>query len=275
MVQLKGNNVIANCPGCDGAKTTFEFRDSDKGREYGYVIDDIEHTIIDETGMDHKAKRRIYRLLKCSTCGRAGMSQISEGKNGQNYLVDFYPHSTSILELPKETPEDIVSEFREAESDASHGNIRSAGAMLRSTLEKVLQKHGYIDFHLTDNIKDAFQEGLITRVLKNKTEQVVKSLGDTILHKEWRKISEAEYEEAHQYTRQIIEEFFSDPREVLKLIMEAGRLDANGHLITKEKTKEEKEKEVKTLRDIADVITKEWAVEVKANITPPKPEPSS
>lgn len=237
-VQLKGNNVIANCPDCDGAKTTFEFRDTNSGREYGYVVDDVHHQLFDETGTPHTGKRRIYRLLKCSTCGRAGMSQVSEGVNGRVYLIDFYPHSTVVLEVPKGTPEGVLSEFREAEDDASHENFRSAGAMLRSTIEKVLQNHGYTDYSLKKNIENAQKEGLFTRVLKNKTENVVKTLGDTILHREWRKITESEYNEAHQYTKQLIDAFYSDPKEVLVLLMEAGRLDSNGHSIIKIKVED-------------------------------------
>lgn len=267
---LKGNNVIANCSGCDGAKTSYEYKDTDDGRVFGLVNDNVAHKIMGEDGREHKGKQRIFRLLRCSTCGRAGMVQLSKDNYGVTYLMDFYPHSTNVLEIPKGTPKDIVSEFREAESDASHGNFRSAGAMLRSTIEKVLSKHGYVEFHLSKNIQNALKEGLITRVLKNKTVEVVKSLGDTVLHKEWRQIKESEYEEAHQYTKQIIEEFFSDPKEVLKLLMDVGRLDANGHIVVKLTEDEALKRAKKILDEIEKRLIKEQRM-IKKKTTSPKP----
>jgi len=64
--ELKGPDVVAHCPDC-GGRSTFESQRN--GKEHGYVLS--EGSWQDPTtGATYG--NRIYRLLRCASCGRGG-----------------------------------------------------------------------------------------------------------------------------------------------------------------------------------------------------------
>ncbi|TSC86706.1 MAG: hypothetical protein G01um10147_787 [Microgenomates group bacterium Gr01-1014_7] len=216
--QLIGNGIRARCPDCGGAVTTFEFDSQNSG--HGYILHDTQHHYDRQT-----FSRILYYLGKCAGCGRGGLAKIHDYGNVKDGALEwFFPMSIESLEVPTQTPEPIKKEFEEAELCASVGARRAGAAMLRSTLEKVLRDHGYTERHLTVNIKNAGEDQVITLVLKRQISDVVKVLGDEVLHQSWREVTEEEFELAHEYTQNILKNFYDYPDTVAEILKEKGRL---------------------------------------------------
>jgi hypothetical protein len=214
--QFVSGNVKAVCPDC-GSVTTFE--KNDVSRQFGYVIVDREHQF---DGKNYS--RIIYELLRCASCGRAGLSKVhcnNDPKTGQ--LESFYPHSILKADIPENSPIDIISEFREAELCASSGAWRAASAMFRSTLEKILKKNGYIKRNLIENINDAAVDGVITAARQKRANDDIRVLGNNVLHDEWRKVGAEEVFSSHHYVQRIIEDFYDDRATIEDLLRTKSR----------------------------------------------------
>lgn len=216
------SNVRARCPDCGGAITTFEYRNSGNS-EYGSIVIDEYHNY---KGVAYK--RIIYKLLRCAGCGCAGLAKIHCNETiGTGEMEKFYPSAIEEVSVPSNVPKEIVADFREAEVCASVGSWRSASAMLRSALEKLLKANGYVKGKLIEKIDTANNDGIITESRKKKAHEDVRSLGNDVLHEEWREINEEEFETAHHYMQRVFEDFYDDRKTVEKILAEKGRLKDN------------------------------------------------
>lgn len=218
----RNGDVVAVCPIC-GVQTTFECKHQGNA-EYGSIVVDYPKKV----GWDDSIPngRIVFRLLRCAGCGRAGIAAISDptGRVIDGHLIEFLPTSISKLNLPKNVQTEIEKEFREAEGDASIGNYRSASAMLRSTLEKVLKAHGYTSGDLKTKIEHAADDGIITQPLKRRAHENIRVLGNNILHDDWREVDYQEYEDSHEYTKNVLVCFYDDPATVREILIEKGRI---------------------------------------------------
>ncbi len=130
---LLGNNytISAYCPSCK-AITSFDQKQSSAVAG--------PHTY---NGKNYH--RVLYFFSQCARCGRGGLSTIPDNGSAQTAVLEaFYPITPDEAPLPKDVPNDIKSEFREAERCAAFGANRAASALFRSVLEKTLKANGYI-----------------------------------------------------------------------------------------------------------------------------------
>ena len=151
-------------------------------------------------------------------------------------MESFSPTAIEHLNLPSKVPGDVVGEFREAELVASHGAFRAASALLRSVLEKVLTKNGYVDVEVEENgrkfkskslkhrIDAAANDGVITEARKRRAHENIRVLGNDILHDEWRKVESPEYEDAHTYSQRVLEDLYDDRDTVEKILRAKHRI---------------------------------------------------
>ena len=160
--RYENGNVVLRCPDCNGAVTTFEYKDSSQG-EFGTIIVNKPHSY---EGQQYT--RILYKLLRCAGCGRGGIAKIHDkGRVIDGALEWFIPYSIESANLPNGVLEGIVKEFREAELCASHSTWRAASGLFRSTLEKVLKANGYVKGTLASRIDEAASDGVITEARKN------------------------------------------------------------------------------------------------------------
>lgn len=215
---FENGNVKAFCPDCE-ARTNFEYQTG--GQEFGSIIITKAHY--------YKKKqypRMVYKLLRCAGCNRGGIAKvhiINKYIEEYSVLEDFFPFSIEKAPVPKDVPESIKREFREAEVCTSVKALRAASAMLRSTLEKTLKHNGYIEGNLKEKIDSACKEGIITTARKQRAHEDVRVLGNDILHDEWRGVTVMEYDKAHHYVQRILEDFYDDRPSVKKLLKKANR----------------------------------------------------
>lgn len=212
-------NVRAPCPDCDGAVTTFEMR-AGGSSEYGAIVRPGEFILDGRT-----FQRTVYQLLRCASCGRAGLATVADnGAVADGVLADFYPLPRATAKLPADVPDDVEAEYREAEKCASVGSWRGGSALLRSALEKTLAKNGYSKGTLAARIDEAAADGVITAARQRRAHDDVRSLGNDILHDEWRPVDATEYEAAHHYVLRILEDFYDHRQEVELVLKAKGRI---------------------------------------------------
>lgn len=219
-------NVRAPCPGCAGATSTFEYRSG--GSSHGVVSIPGLHSF-GERGKQGLPYGYIgYRLLRCAGCARAGLAKIhSDHPDGEvGELQEFFPSAPVFAPIPRDTPDDLRKELREAELCASVGAWRAASAMMRSVLEKPLQANGYTraDGSLEKRIDDAAGDGVIGEPRRQRVHQDIRVLGNDVLHDPWREVTEEEYELAHHYAQRILEDLHDNRPGVVKHLQERGRL---------------------------------------------------
>jgi hypothetical protein len=129
-------------------------------------------------------------------------------------------------------PTDIQAEFREAELCVAFKANRAASALFRSVLEKVLKANGYTkgnDPSLKDlqkRIDAAAADGVITDARRKRAHEDVRSLGNDVLHDDWRDITEDEVNDSHRYTQRILEDFYDDRATVEVILRAKNRLPA-------------------------------------------------
>jgi hypothetical protein len=226
MAQInKEGNIIAHCPGCDGGKSTFEYKFN--GSPLGVV------TRREKNPYEFYRKLDVqFRLFRCAGCGMGGIGAIRMMDVHAQYpdkiwqLLWFYPEAKRRLSLPKDVPAPIKTEFREAEKCAESGCFRASAAMFRSVLEKVFRANGYKtnqEKNLKQQIDAAATDGILTASRQRRAHDDIRVLGNDVLHEEWREIKEEDVEQAHHYTQRILEDFYDDRKSVLKLLREAGR----------------------------------------------------
>jgi hypothetical protein len=145
-------------------------------------------------------------------------------------LEEFYPFSVNTVPLPADVPADIQSEFREAEQCASVGANRAASALFRSVLEKALKANGYTKGNdptlrdLQKRIDAAAADGAITDARRRRAHENIRSLGNDVLHDDWRRVDDEEVEDAHRYSQRILEDLYDDRITVEALLIAKGRL---------------------------------------------------
>ena len=144
-------------------------------------------------------------------------------------LEEFYPHVIEEFELPDDVPEEIEKEFREAEVCAGIGANRAAAALFRSALEKTLKLNGYVKQgnrlkDLYAKIDEASSDHVITDPLRRRAHDEVRTLGNDVLHDEWRIVTDDEVALAHRYTQRIIEAFYDTRDEVEKILKAKNRI---------------------------------------------------
>lgn len=223
MAQLNENSgsIVAYCPGCQGARSTFEWRSAE--REFG----ELTHRIDDRTLLT-------YRLFRCAGCGRGGLGIVKYWGRGDtrypgrnNELVSFVPETKYRLPVPDTVPEGIRNEFREAEKCYSNGCLRAAAGLLRSVLDKTMRANGYNTrqaANLYSQIEAAANEGVITQARKQRAHDEVRVLGNDVLHDDWVQIAEEDVEASRHYTQRILEDFYDDRDSVLMLLRAANRV---------------------------------------------------
>jgi Domain of unknown function (DUF4145) len=180
-------------------------------------------------GVDYA--RVIYCTLQCSHCNRAALAAVPDNGNITTAVLEsFFPISGEAATLPAGVPPEIKAEFREAESCAAHGDNRAASAMLRSVLEKTLKLNGYIkgnDPSLTDlqkRIDAAAADGAITDARRVRAHDEIRSLGNDVLHDDWRPVTDEAVEAAHRYMQRILEDFYDDRATVEKILKAKKRI---------------------------------------------------
>lgn len=217
-------NVIARCPGCDGAKSTFEYLVD--GQELGSTT-----RVYQSSPSDDPVTVR-FQIFRCAGCGRGAMGTIKMMNLGRGYprdvweLLDFYPEAKERLPLPKMVPVGIVNEFREAEMCAEAKCPRAAAALFRSVLDKTLRANGYKTAErqsLKAQIDDAAKDGVITAARQKRAHEEVRVLGNDVLHDEWAPVNPEDVEAAHKYSQRVLEDFYDDRESVEKLLTAAGR----------------------------------------------------
>jgi uncharacterized protein DUF4145 len=158
---------------------------------------------------------------------------------GINYNVSAHcPNCQAITSfdhrapLPNLVPAEIQKEFREAEQCASFGANRAASALFPSVLEKTLKANGYTrsnDASLRDlqkRIDAAAADGVITDARRKKAHDDIRSLGNDVLHDDWREVTDEELEDAHRYTQRILEDLYDDRATVESILIAKGKLPA-------------------------------------------------
>jgi hypothetical protein len=215
-------NITARCPGCDGAKSSFDWRSSSS--KHGAISLAYQHHSWGNTVID-------YRLFRCGGCGRGAIGAVVYG--GGEYpgvyreLKSFHPESKERLTLPRETPEGIVSEFREGERCLETGCLRASAGMFRSVLDKTLRLNGYKEKRgttLEQQIDLAASDGIITASRQRRAHEEIRVLGNDVLHEDWRKIPEEDVEAARHYAQRILEDFYDDRPSVLDTLRAAKRV---------------------------------------------------
>jgi hypothetical protein len=220
-MKTKLNNngsVTAPCPDCGGAVTTFEMKGQillNQGAQY-------KNTHYQRTG---------YLLNQCANCGRGGLAKIYDNGNMVGAVLDsFFPFPADMLNLPQSVPVELQNEFREAERCASFGANRGASALFRSTLEKTLKLNGYTktnDTTLKDlqkRIDAAAADGIITDARRKRAHEDIRSLGNDVLHDDWREVTDDEVDSAHRYCQRILEDFYDDRPTVEALLVAKKKL---------------------------------------------------
>lgn len=175
--------------------------------------------------------RRLFHLNQCAGCQRGGLAEIFDNGNAtETYLDSFYPFSIDSAKLPTSVPSNIEEEFREAEKCQGMGLHRAASALYRSVLEKTLKANGYTkgnDPSLRDlqkRIDAAAADGVITQARQRKAHEDIRSLGNDVLHDDWRIVAEDEVEDAHKYMQRILEDLYDDRPTVEAILISKNRL---------------------------------------------------
>lgn len=219
--KVSNNNVTAYCDVCK-ANSNFLYKDSN-GKIFGSF--DSENSNLLDSRVDSRYGRIEYILVSCSSCKRGGLVELHYHGGGYSF-ISFFPSPTGHTDLPKKTPSDIQAEFKSSENCVSIDEYRPAAAMLRSTLEKTLKKHGYEEWGLSDNLKNLSSDNILPRWLVKQNSEIVKILGDEILHGDWREVTTEEYRKAHHYVERLIESFYDDHASVIEDLQQRGRLEA-------------------------------------------------
>ena len=212
-------NVRADCPGC-GVPSTFEYRNPDEGgKEFGSVILNKHHKY-----KNANYTRIIHKLLRCTVCNRPGVAKLHvDNVYTQGVLELFWPSSITSAKLPDNAPDQIEKELREAESCMSVEAWRGAAALLRSALEKTLIENDYNERSLYQKIEAAGNDGIITSARRQRAQDLIRTLGNDVLHEEWRVVTREEVEDAHHYVARVIEDLYDDRATAEAVLTEKGR----------------------------------------------------
>lgn len=220
-------SIVARCPGCRGALSSFEWKNS--SAEYGSVKNNFQHHHWRGAVID-------YRLFRCAGCGRGGLGSVVYAGNhypgDYRELRSFFPEAKERLRIPNEVPDGIAKEFREAEACLEANCLRAAAGLFRSVLDKTLRSNGYKEKRgttLEQQIDQAADDGVITAARRRRAHDEVRVLGNDVLHDDWHLIPEDDVEAARHYTQRILEDFYDDRDSVLTILRAAGRMPVEDH----------------------------------------------
>lgn len=214
-------SIRARCPGCNGALSTFEWRDH--GSQFGSITLKHRRQNWGDVTLD-------YRLFRCAGCGRGGLGAIAypgQYPGEYRHLYSFHPEVRDRLPLPKSVPKGIISEFREGEQCLDTESIRAAAGMFRSVLDKTLRANGYKEKNgttLEQQIDAATKDGVITEARRRRAHDEIRVLGNDVLHDEWHAVPVEDVVAARHYAQRILEDFYDDRDSVLKQLRAAGRV---------------------------------------------------
>ncbi|HDR9103155.1 TPA: DUF4145 domain-containing protein [Burkholderia vietnamiensis] len=210
----QNGHVQARCPTCSGALTSFQIGDPQRGH-YGQLFRELEGGGVE-----------IYRLACCSGCGAGALiTLLNDGR--YTTLEDFYPEAEERQPLPANVPDGIVNEFREGEECAEAGCYRAAAALFRSVLDKTLRANGYKlkkGTPLEQQIDLAAEDGVITASRRKRAHDEIRTLGNDVLHDEWRKVVPEEVQTAKDYAARLLHDFYDDRETVLSVLRAKGRV---------------------------------------------------
>ena len=177
--------------------------------------------------------RVLYVLCQCARCEGGALAVVPDNGNRPSAVLEsFFPISGDALPLPTAVPHDIQAEFREAELCAAMKANRGASALFRSVLEKTLKVNGYTrgnDPTLKDlqkRIDAAAADGVITDARRKKAHDDIRSLGNDVLHDEWRAVADDEVADSHRYMQRILEDLYDDRATVEAILIAKNRLSA-------------------------------------------------
>ncbi|WP_254366835.1 DUF4145 domain-containing protein [Paraburkholderia sp. NMBU_R16] len=142
-------------------------------------------------------------------------------------MADFYPEADIRQALPNDVPPGIAREFREGEKCAEAGCYRAAAALFRSVLDKTLRANGYKlkkGTPLEQQIDLAAQDGVITASRRRRAHEEIRTLGNDVLHDEWREVTPSEVATAKEYAAYLLHDFYEDRETVLALLREKNRI---------------------------------------------------
>lgn len=224
-------NITARCPGCKGALASFLWQHG--GNKLGVVsVEETKQSLGSRTSTNFRIE---YRLFRCGGCGMGALGTIKVQGDfpctsaGLARLQAFYPEANLRYVLPPATPKGIAAEFQEGEKCLEADCLRAAAAMFRSVLDKTLRANGYKlkkGTPLEQQIDKAAEDGVITAARKRRAHDEIRTLGNDVLHDEWREVSEAEVLTARQYAYHLLHDFYDDRETVLGLLREKGRVAA-------------------------------------------------
>lgn len=214
-------NITARCPGCQGANSSFDWKSATS--KYGAITLPFQHPHWGNVPID-------YRLYRCGGCGRGAIGVVVYGNGeypgGYRELMAFHPEAKERLDLPRDTPNGIVSEFREGERCLENGCLRAAAGMFRSVLDKTLRLNGYKEKRgttLEQQIDLAADDGVITASRQRRAHEEIRVLGNDVLHDDWKQIPEEDVEASRHYAQRVLEDFYDDRPSVLKTLRAAKR----------------------------------------------------
>ncbi|MBB5408876.1 hypothetical protein HDG34_002813 [Paraburkholderia sp. HC6.4b] len=217
-------HVVANCPTCSGALTSFLIGDPQRG-PYGQIFRQVD-----------AGQTEIYRLARCTGCGAGALiTLLASNLHGDHpELADFYPEAEIRQILRTAVPEGIVKEFREGEECAEAGCYRAAAALFRSVLDTTLRANGYKlkkGTSLEQQIDLAAADGVITASRRKRAHDEIRTLGNYVLHEKWREVTPTEVQTAKEYAAHLLHDFYDDRETVLALLREKNRIAEEGRPI--------------------------------------------
>lgn len=219
--EFVNGNIRADCPDC-GVPTSFEYKLPSGGNEFGTIIIEDPHLYVGLTYL-----RTFYKLFRCTVCNRPGVAKLHVNNSYlQSSLEWFWPNALKLEKVPSNVPKEILNEFREAELCMSVGAWRAASALLRSALEKVLKVNGFNENSLFEKIEASGNDGVITSARRQKAQDLVRTLGNDVLHEDWREVKQDEVESAHHYVSRILEDLYDDRTTIEKILSSKKRIQA-------------------------------------------------
>lgn len=99
--------------------------------------------------------------------------------------------------------------------------------MFRSVLDKTLRANGYKlkkGTPLEQQIDLAAEDGVITASRRKRAHDEIRTLGNDVLHDEWRKVSTEEVKTAKDYAARLLHDFYDDRETVLSVLRVKGRV---------------------------------------------------
>jgi len=75
---------------------------------------------------------------------------------------------------------------------------------------------------MQERIDAAAADGAITDARRKRAHDEIRSLGNDVLHDDWRVVEDSEVEESHRYMQRILEDFYDD-RATVEGILKAKR----------------------------------------------------